>query len=220
MTAGHSNCTCNFVILSWCCLNSQGLTISDSPIWLQYAVFLCLFQINWFYNQKYFLGSQFCICLSMTKICNLHHIKLRSTFSRNLYEIVNLQTGKWFSSGSLLYYPRGPLSHYSDWHITKMSYLWPIQKKLLQHVLSYFTRVACTKILTYWEDFFWKLILKYFLKKKQNKTKLYWQTGRALGTPCKLTYSTFHFFFFCHQKLDFKTWRGYLNLNLTFMQIY
>lgn len=70
--------------------------------------------------------------------------------------------------------------------------------------------------LTYWEYFFWKLILKYFLK----KTKLYWQTSRALSTPCKLTYSTYHFFFFCHQKLDSKTWRGYLNLNLTFMKIY
>lgn len=69
---------------------------------------------------------------------------------------------------------------------------------------------------TYWEYFFWKLILKYFLK----KTKLYWQTSRALSTPCKLTYSTYHFFFFCHQKLDSKTWRGYLNLNLTFMKIY
>ena len=60
------------------------------------------------------------------------------------------------------------------------------------------------------------------LLKKKNKTKQNYidKLAEPLVLPCKLTYSTFHFFFFCHQKLDFKTWRGYLNLNLTFMQIY
>lgn len=54
--------------------------------------------------------------------------------------------------------------------LQKCHNLWPIQKKLLQRVLSYFTRVACTKIVSPTENtFFWKLILEYFFKK--NKTK-------------------------------------------------
>ena len=74
--------------------------------------------------------------------------------------------------------------------------------------------------LTYWEYFFWKLILEYFLKKNKTKQNYIDKLAEPLVLPCKLTCSTYHFFFFCHQKLDFKTWRGYLNLNLTFMQIY